>query len=191
MTASTGVRRQVPPSSLYEGQAPSDSRFLNGVSELGHLLTLFVQSDGRCSRSGANYPCCDRHSSEVNFGPSHLKRLRISLPPLAEQRRIAGILDAVDALRAKRRETLAQLDTLLQSTFLDMFGDPVTNSNMGWRVGRLEDYVQRDTRWNLLRTIRQRAQVNMSTLQRRCSSVLGHRQIVKPNQFSPGAEASS
>ena len=55
----------------------------------------------------------------------------IPLPPLAEQKLIAGILDAADALRAKRRETLAQLDTFLQSTFLDMFGDPVTNP-MGW-----------------------------------------------------------
>ncbi len=56
-----------------------------------------------------------------------LKETQIPLPPLAEQKRIAGILDAADALRAKRRESLAQLDTLLQSTFLDMFGDPVTN----------------------------------------------------------------
>ena len=62
---------------------------------------------------------------------SELERLLVPLPPLAEQKRIAGILDAADALRAKRREALAQLDTLLQSTFLDMFGDPVTNP-MGW-----------------------------------------------------------
>ncbi len=60
-----------------------------------------------------------------------LKETQIPLPPLAEQKRIAGILDAADALRAKRREALAQLDTLLQFTFLDMFGDPVTNP-MGW-----------------------------------------------------------
>ena len=59
-----------------------------------------------------------------------LKRVRFPLPPLTEQKRIAGILDAADALRVKRREALAQLDTLLQSTFLDMFGDPVTNSNI-------------------------------------------------------------
>ena len=59
--------------------------------------------------------------------------LEVPLPPLAEQKRIAGILDAADALRAKRRESLAQLDTLLQSTFLDMFGDPATNP-MGWEV---------------------------------------------------------
>ena len=49
-----------------------------------------------------------------------------------------GILDAADALRAKRREALAQLDTLLQSTFLDMFGDPVTNP-MGWEVKPLNE----------------------------------------------------
>ena len=61
----------------------------------------------------------------------NLTGAQIPLPPLAEQKRIAGILDAADALRAKRRESLAQLDTLLQSTFLDMFGDPVTNP-MGW-----------------------------------------------------------
>jgi type I restriction enzyme S subunit len=73
-----------------------------------------------------------------------VEEIQIPLPPLAEQKRIAGILDAADALRAKRRESLAQLDTLLQSTFLDMFGDPVTNP-MGWAVVDLASLVeQRD-----------------------------------------------
>ena len=63
-------------------------------------------------------------------------KIQIPLPPLAEQKRIAAILDAADALRAKRRESLAQLDTLLQSTFLDLFGDPVTNP-MGWEMKSL------------------------------------------------------
>ena len=67
----------------------------------------------------------------AGFNSSLLKSLRIPFPPLAEQKRIARILDAADASRAKRREALAQLDTLLQSTFLDMFGDPATNP-MGW-----------------------------------------------------------
>ena len=66
-----------------------------------------------------------------NLNHKKTLELQIPLPPLAEQKRLAGILDAADALRAKRREALAQLDTLLQSTFLDMFGDPVTNP-MGW-----------------------------------------------------------
>ena len=63
--------------------------------------------------------------------PAEVFKIQVPLPPLAEQKRIARILDAADALRAKRSEALAQLDTLLQSTFLDMFGDPVTNP-MGW-----------------------------------------------------------
>ena len=64
-------------------------------------------------------------------------KIQIPLPALAEQKRIAGILDAADAVRAKRREALAQLDTLIQSTFLDMFGDPVTNPK-GWDVVAFE-----------------------------------------------------
>ena len=70
--------------------------------------------------------------------------LQIPLPPLDEQKRIAGILDAADALRAKRREALAQLDTLLQSTFLAMFGDPVTNP-MGWDAPPLADFCKTGT----------------------------------------------
>jgi type I restriction enzyme S subunit len=58
---------------------------------------------------------------------SKIKRFQIPLPPLAEQKRIAAILDAADALRTKRRESLAQLDALLQSTFLTLFGDPAQN----------------------------------------------------------------
>jgi type I restriction enzyme, S subunit len=55
-------------------------------------------------------------------------RIEIPLPPMPQQRRIAAILDKADALRAKRRAALAQLDTLTQSIFLDMFGDPIENS---------------------------------------------------------------
>jgi restriction endonuclease S subunit len=47
----------------------------------------------------------------------------VPVPPPSEQRRIAEILDRAEALRAKRRAALAQLDILTQSIFLDMFGD--------------------------------------------------------------------
>lgn len=49
--------------------------------------------------------------------------LPVPLPPLPEQRRIAAILDHADALRAKRRQVLAHLDSLTQSIFHDMFDD--------------------------------------------------------------------
>lgn len=56
--------------------------------------------------------------------PAEVYKIPVPIPPLEEQKHIARILDAADALRAKRRESLAQLDALLQSTFLDLFGDP-------------------------------------------------------------------
>ncbi|MCE3002192.1 MAG: restriction endonuclease subunit S [Xanthomonadaceae bacterium] len=64
---------------------------------------------------------------------SDLKSVRVPLPPLPEQRQIAAILDRTDALRAKRRAALAQLDTLTQSIFLDTFGSVRDNPN-GWQV---------------------------------------------------------
>lgn len=62
-----------------------------------------------------------------NLRNEHLDDMEIPLPPLAEQRRIAEVLDRAEALRAKRRAALAQLDFLTQSLFLDLFGDPIKN----------------------------------------------------------------
>lgn len=70
---------------------------------------------------------------------SEFWRYPVPTPPVSEQRRIAAILDKADALRAKRREALAQLDRLAQSIFVDMFGDPVSNSR-GWDQASFEQF---------------------------------------------------
>ncbi|MFT0696561.1 restriction endonuclease subunit S [Acinetobacter bereziniae] len=59
----------------------------------------------------------------------NFSKLKISVPPLAEQRRIAAILDQADVLRQKRQQAIEKLDRLLQATFIDMFGDPNTYQN--------------------------------------------------------------
>jgi type I restriction enzyme, S subunit len=61
------------------------------------------------------------------LSPSILEQFPVPLPPMQEQRRIADILDRAEVLRAKRRAVLAELDTLVQSIFFDLFGDPVVN----------------------------------------------------------------
>lgn len=76
-----------------------------------------------------------------NLKNQHLDELLIPLPSLSEQGRIAAILDQADALRAKRREALAQLDHLAQSIFVEMFGDPATNPK-GWPVSRIRDLLE-------------------------------------------------
>jgi len=74
--------------------------------------------------SGANLP---------RLSPSALAEFEVPLPRIEEQRQIAAVLDAADVLRAKRRRSLAKLDALTQSIFLDLFGDPVANP-LGWPV---------------------------------------------------------
>lgn len=61
----------------------------------------------------------------------------IPLPTLAEQKRIAAILDKADQLRQKRQQAIALADDFLRSIFLDMFGDPVTNPK-GWDTKELD-----------------------------------------------------
>ncbi len=75
--------------------------------------------------------------AQPNISQGLIKDLPISLPSLPEQRRIAAILDQADALRAKRREALAQLDSLTQAIFVAMFGDPVKNSKF-WAIQPFE-----------------------------------------------------
>ena len=74
----------------------------------------------------------------------YLKRTEVVLFPLPDQRRIAAILDKAEALRAKRREALAQLDRLAQAIFLEMFGDPVKNP-MAWEARTLEQVTTKVT----------------------------------------------
>ncbi len=69
-----------------------------------------------------------------------LKRLKVPLPPLEEQKRIATILDKADTLRRKRQQSIDLTDQLLRSIFLDIFGDPVTNPK-GWDVIPLKSAI--------------------------------------------------
>ncbi|EMB0807503.1 restriction endonuclease subunit S [Pseudomonas aeruginosa] len=58
-------------------------------------------------------------------------RIRILLPPIEDQIRIAHLLGKVEGLITQRKQHLQQLDDLLKSVFLEMFGDPVRNEK-GW-----------------------------------------------------------
>ena len=69
------------------------------------------------------------------------QEIEIPVPTLEEQRQIAEVLDRAEELRSKRREAIAQLDTLTQAIFLEMFGDQVVNPK-GWditKVGEVAD----------------------------------------------------
>ena len=77
---------------------------------------------------------------QPNISQGVIKDLDVPLPPLEEQRRIASILDQADELRQKRQQTIEKLNQLLQATFIDMFGDPVSNPK-GWDLVRVGEVV--------------------------------------------------
>lgn len=99
------------------GLRPRDSKVLDS-RYLWHWLS-HSRNDLQAKGKGATF---------LQVNRLDISEMQIPLPPLSEQRRIAGILDAADGLRAKRQETIALLDTLTQSIFLDMFGD----ADPGW-----------------------------------------------------------
>jgi type I restriction enzyme, S subunit len=87
---------------------------------------------GEKSMSGA--------AGQKRVGTDFLKNFEIPLPPLAEQQRIAAILDKADAIRRKRQQAIQLADDFLRAVFLDMFGDPVTNPK-GWEVRPLRNQI--------------------------------------------------
>jgi type I restriction enzyme S subunit len=85
--------------------------------------------------TGANLP---------RISPNALVELQIPLPPLAEQKRIAAILDKADEIRRKREQTIAKLDQLAQSIFVEMFGNAAINDK-GWDLGKIGDLLESAT----------------------------------------------
>jgi type I restriction enzyme S subunit len=65
--------------------------------------------------------------------------LEIPFPPYEDQVRIAHLLSKVEGLIAQRKQHLQQLDDLLKSAFLEMFGDPILNPH-GFAVRRLSEF---------------------------------------------------
>ncbi len=76
--------------------------------------------------------------AQLNLSTKWIEDYKIALPTLAEQQKIAAILDAADSLRQKDQQLVERYTALSQSLFLEMFGDPVTNP-MGWMAVLLED----------------------------------------------------
>lgn len=103
----------------------------------GRFLLHFLRSPAQIAKasaraSGANLP---------RLSPKELNAFDVPLPPLPEQRRIAGILDAADALRRRRRAAIETLDTLQGALFAEMFG--VSQASPGnWDVVPFGDLVK-------------------------------------------------
>lgn len=101
----------------------------NGKADLKYLMYYLNAKDLNKFITG---------STRGKLTKSALDSIKIPLPPLPIQKRIAEILDAADALKRKDQTLLKKYDELAQAIFIDMFGDPVKNEK-GWEVKKLKD----------------------------------------------------
>ncbi|MGN2250265.1 restriction endonuclease subunit S [Frateuria sp. GZRe14] len=137
---------------IYEGrprQLVHGMNLLNLRPDQAAVLPSYLLHVLRAPMSRAKFQrIANKSVNQASISAGNLKKVVVPLPPLAEQRRIAAILDKADALRAKRREAIAKLGKLLQSVFLDMFGDPVTNPK-GWpraSIGSFASFITSGSR---------------------------------------------
>ena len=74
----------------------------------------------------------------------HLAAYTFSLPPRAEQKKLAEALWAMERVKRAYKSLLAQTDALAQARFVEMFGDVIKN-DMGWpgkKLGELCEIVR-------------------------------------------------
>ncbi|MGF2054732.1 restriction endonuclease subunit S [Vagococcus fluvialis] len=90
---------------------------------------LFYKDIFRISKKSVN---------QASFSISDFKKIKISVPSLPIQKKIAETLDIASELIEKRKLQLVEMDNLIQSIFIEMFGDPVIN-NKNWDLVKLTD----------------------------------------------------
>ncbi|MDP1765564.1 MAG: restriction endonuclease subunit S [Methylotenera sp.] len=88
-------------------------------------------------------------AAQPNLSASDLKKFKIPLPLIAEQKRIATILDKADAIRRKRQQAIKLADEFLRAVFLDMFISK-NSSKTSWKKVIIEDVTSRVKTWNPL-----------------------------------------
>ena len=76
------------------------------------------------------YALCNARIPDTGYNRHFkwLKEVKIPIPSKDEQQKIASVLDKVSDLIALRKQQLAKLDELVKSRFVEMFGDPISNS---------------------------------------------------------------
>ena len=79
-------------------------------------------------------------SAQLNFGPSHLKKMTMPLCPIRDQGKICEQLDTIYHVIETRQQQLAELDNLIKARFVEIFGIYPANPK-GWETGTIRDVV--------------------------------------------------
>lgn len=69
---------------------------------------------------------------------SALNSIEVKLPSIEKQKKIVALLEKAQELIDKRKKQIEELDLLVKSKFIEMFGDPINNP-MKWEVKKMKD----------------------------------------------------
>ena len=85
----------------------------------------------------SEYPRLGRGTAErrKSISLDALGRIQLVLPPLAEQRRIAAILDEADQLRTRATDRLRRMDEGARAAVAEIVGDAPTSRPLGSLIG--------------------------------------------------------
>ena len=77
-------------------------------------------------------------AAQAGFNKEDLSNIELYCPDLSIQNKICKILELVDVLVNKSKLQLDELDLLVKSRFIEMFGDPIRNDKF-WPINKLKD----------------------------------------------------
>ena len=77
-------------------------------------------------------------SAQLNYGPSHLKKMIMPLIDITVQDEIISCMDKLQSIIETRQRELIELDRLMKARFVELFGDPRSNP-FGFEKKRLKD----------------------------------------------------
>jgi len=109
-------------------------RAKKNISDINYLKHIFLSDSFQRDKDEL---CTGATQKAINNG--NFNKLKVFLPPLATQKKIAAILDEADKLRQLDKKLIEKYDALTQSLFLDMFGDPMSNPK-GWDKSPLKKF---------------------------------------------------
>lgn len=117
---------------------------LNGVIATGEWLIVRVKEANskyinQYLKSPSGRKSLKNCVKGIHLYPKDVERISIPFPPLDDQNRIAHLLGKVEGLITQRKQHLQQLDNLLKSVFLEMFGDPILNPH-SFPVRKLSEF---------------------------------------------------
>ena len=110
----------------FDGICSGDITVIEAIPEhiLPELLPFIIQNDAlfdfAVEKSAGSL------SPRVKW--EHLRNYEFELPEMDKQRELAELLWAMDATKKSYQELISATDELVKSQFIEMFGDPVTNS---------------------------------------------------------------